>query len=82
MRDGLLPTAGVVAVGIFLCRTVVIMVGVGRESLVGVASESRFSWELGGSITSLEGTGVESLVDGFALGRELALVVSFRQEEG
>jgi hypothetical protein len=44
-----------------------------------------FSCELGGSIASLLGTGVESLTAdlnaGFALGRELALVVSFRVED-
>lgn len=54
---------------------------------MGVAS---FSCELGGSSASLLGTGVESFAlalgskagAGFALGRELALVVSFRVEEG
>lgn len=44
-----------------------------------------FSWELGGSIASLLGTGVESLTEGlrgsFALGSELALVVSLRQDD-
>jgi hypothetical protein len=60
------------------------------EALLDVASanlpldrltvDSIFSCELAGSGASLEGTGVESLVEGFVFGRELALV-SFRGEE-
>jgi hypothetical protein len=57
--------------------------GEARALLVHLATEtgSAFSCELGGSIASLLGTGVESFVDGFGLGRELALVVSFKHEE-
>lgn len=43
-----------------------------------------FSCELGGSSASLLGTGVDSFFEeeaGFALGKELALVVSFKQVE-
>jgi hypothetical protein len=48
--------------------------------VVRLAVDSMFSCELGGSGASLEGSGVESFVEGFALGRELAFV-SLRGEE-
>lgn len=55
--------------------------GDGRESTLALLS--RFSGELGGSMASLLGTGVDNLVEDFAaLGRALALVVSLRQVEG
>lgn len=44
---------------------------------LGVASA--FSCELGGSKASLEGTGVESLLEDRAFGKKLAFVVSWRQ---
>lgn len=53
--------------------------GDGKDSL---AEDPMFSCELGGSGASLLGTGVESFVEGFGLGRELALVVSFRCGSG
>lgn len=59
----------------------VAVAGDGRDADAAMAEEAMFSCELGGSSTSLLGTGVESLVEGFGLGRELALVVSFRREE-
>jgi hypothetical protein len=67
-----------------------IVSGEGRESLgIDAAVVSIFSCELGGPIASLLGTGVDNLTEdltslagfeGFALGRKLALVVSFRQD--
>lgn len=59
------------------------VVGDSRALLVVLVAEtgSAFSCELGGSMASLLGTGVESFVDGFGLSRELALVVSCRHEE-
>jgi hypothetical protein len=59
------------------------VVGESRTLLAVLVADagSAFSCELGGSIASLLGTGVESFVDGFGLGRELALVVSFKHEE-
>ena len=88
-RDGLLAegaVAGDDCVGFLAAEDIVL--GDGRASLAAFAAESRFSWELGGSSTSLLGTGVESLTEGLAdlanlglgLGRELAFVVSCRQE--
>lgn len=62
----------------------VIVVGESRALLVVLAADgtgSAFSCELGGSRASLLGTGVESFLDGFGLGRELALVVSCKHEE-
>jgi hypothetical protein len=47
-----------------------------------IVEEPIFSCELGGSSMSLLGTGVEILEeDGFSLGIELALVVSFKQDD-
>lgn len=95
-RLGLLPNAvdGFGLVSLALCALDFIVVGESNEFLVDfiVEAGSAFSCELGGSMTSLLGTGVESLTDGFGFGfgfgfsfgfgRELALVVSCRHEEG
>lgn len=86
LRVGLLGRASLLWIG--ACSDLIlagVAVGEGRESMTTFTPESMFSWELGGSIASLLGTGVESLTEGlkgsFALGRELALVVSLRQED-
>lgn len=85
-RVGLLPATGVLWV-MEICSGLVSAgdeVGDGRKSLATLALLSSSSWELGGSRTSLLGTGVDSFLAElpFILGRLLALVVSLRQVEG
>jgi hypothetical protein len=80
-REGLLPAASTLTEGCLDLEDIVVGEGRASPALPGRV----FSCELGGSRASLLGTGVDSFFlaeeVGFALGRELALVVSFKQVE-
>lgn len=78
LRDGLLSRIASAAAAPFIFDVAAKLVGVALSSDAG---GSWFSWELDGSMASLLGTGVDSLVGFLVFGRELALVVSLRHEE-
>jgi hypothetical protein len=89
LRDGLLPLTTALTAAFLALTAAGIVVGDVRASRAPSERTSMFSWELGGPNASLLGAGVAILGlaavlkagGGFALGRELALVVSFKQEE-
>ncbi len=81
LRDGLLPDDSTCA-GVCLDFA---ELGVGEGRVSSDTVGCLFSWELGGSMASLLGTGVDSfrlMEADLAFGRKLALVVSFKQVEG
>lgn len=73
------------------CRSVSARVAALFGAFFTFMAESRFSWELGGSIASLSGTGVVCLMatvglgldleSGVVFGKEFAFVVSFKHED-